>query len=58
MVLALPGAQVLTRSPLGHSHHLSLFISISFYFKAGVLPGSGVDFPTSSPLEAKPSPAR
>lgn len=58
MALALPGGQVLTRSPLGHSHHHSLFISISFYFKAGVLPGSGVGFPASPPLEAKPSPAR
>lgn len=54
--LALPGGQVLTRSPLGHSHH-PLFISISFYFKAGVLPSSGMGYPASPPLEANPSPA-
>lgn len=56
VALALPGGQVLTRSPLGHSHH-PLFISISFYFKAAVLPGSGMGYPASPPLEANASPA-
>lgn len=55
VALALPGGQVLTRSPLGHSHH-PVFISISFYFKAAVLPGSGMGYPASPPLEANASP--
>lgn len=56
MTLALPGGQVLTRSPLRDSHH-PLFISISFYFKAGVLPGSGMGYLPSPLLKANPSPA-
>ena len=57
VALAFPGGQVLTGSPLGHSHHHPLFISVSFYFKAEALPGSGVGYP-ASPLATKLSPAR
>lgn len=45
--------QVLSGSPLRHLHH-PLFISVSSILRQEVLPGSGVGYPASPPLEAKP----